>query len=389
MQGGRVLLNRFPWFTRHSSGIQRGFGVLMVVTSAALFTGADRTFSSWLLTTFPQYGSGLTALENQPAVRDELTKRQGGRTLTPAGSSPAADPLTLGQGAWINSAPLTLDGLKGKVVLVDFWTYSCINCVRTLPYLRAWYDRYHDKGLEIVGVHSPEFAFERSETNLRQAMKDLKVTWPVVQDNGFGIWNAYQNQYWPAHYLYDRSGTLVETHFGEGAYDETEAAIARALGQPLATPSKVSDAVPIAEGPKTPETYLGYGRGERFASPEDVAVDQERAYSVPADLKADHWAYAGPWKILKDGAEGRAGSSLALRFQGQRVYLVIHPVPGKTGSARVTVDGRPVTGGDVRDGVLTPTTDRLYQVVDQPTGTGGLLRVEFDGPVVVYAFTFG
>jgi len=389
MQGGRTLLNRFPWFTRHSSGIQRGFGVLMVMTSVALFTGADRTFSSWLLTTFPSYGSGLTSLENQAAVRDELAKRQKGETPLPGVTAPATDPLSLGQGAWINSDPLTLDGLKGKVVLVDFWTYSCINCVRTLPYLRAWYDRYHSKGLEIVGVHSPEFAFERSETNVRQAVKELKVTWPVVQDNGFGIWNAYQNQFWPAHYLYDRTGALVETHFGEGVYAETEAAIAKALGEPVAGPVVVSDAIPIAEGTKTPETYLGYGRGERFASPEDVAPDQEAKYTIPTDLRPDHWAYSGPWKIRKDGAEGGAGSSLALRFQGQRVYLVIHPVPGKTGSARVVVDGLPVTGGDVRGGVLTPDTDRLYQVVDQKSPSGGLLRVDFSGPVVVFAFTFG
>jgi len=380
MIGGRTLLNKAPWFTKHSSGIQRGFGVLMVVTAVALFSGADRAFSTWLLTTFPSYGSGLTAIENQAPVKAELAKRSA--TLAAPGSGAAVpDPLTLGQGAWINSAPLTLEGLKGKVVLVDFWTYSCVNCVRTIPYLRAWYEKYKDKGLVIVGVHSPEFAFERSEANVRRASAEFKVSWPVVQDNAFGIWNAYQNQYWPAHYLYDRTGKLLETHFGEGNYAETEAAIAQALGTTVAV-TPVIDAVPVAEGPKTPETYLGYGRGQRFSSPEPVKADTPASYSLPAALTADHWGFQGSWTIGKEASRGSLGSSLELRYQGSRVYIVMSPGGTTATKVKVSVDGVALPG-------LTVDADRMYQPVDLPAKMGGLLRLEFEGPIQVYAFTFG
>jgi cytochrome c biogenesis protein CcdA/thiol-disulfide isomerase/thioredoxin len=376
MMGGRTLLNRAPWFTKHSTGIQRGFGILMVVTAVALFSGGDRAFSSWLLTTFPQYGSGLTAIENQDAVKAELAKR----SKAPTAAVAAADPLTLGQGAWINSTPLTLAGLKGKVVLVDFWTYSCVNCVRTLPYLKAWYSKYHSLGLEIVGVHSPEFAFERSEANVRRASGELGVVWPVVQDNAFGIWNAYRNQYWPAHYLYDRTGALVETHFGEGNYTETEAAIAKALGTTVAA-APVAGAVPIAEGPKTPETYLGYGRGSRFSSPESVSADKAAAYTVPANLPVDHWAFSGSWTVGKEASQARAGSALELHYQGARVYLVMSPPPGKAVHVKVSVDGKALSS-------LTVDSDKMYNPVDLPQA-GGHLRLEFDGEASVYAFTFG
>jgi len=375
MQGGRTLLTRLPWLTRHSSTIQRGFGVLMLATALALFTGADRAFSTWLLTTFPSYGSGLTALENQQAVQQELEKR---RPLSPAPGTPTPDPLTLGEGEWLNSGPLTLAGLKGQVVLVDFWTYSCINCVRTLPYLRSWYDKYRSLGLVIVGVHSPEFAFERSVANLRRAVSEQKVTWPVVQDNGFGIWNAYQNLYWPSHYLYGRDGTLIETHFGEGGYAETEAAIARALGTSVAVGSVDN---PPVSGPLTPETYLGYGRGARFASPETVVEDRPLGYSVPGALAADSWALAGTWTIGKESSSGGAGARLALQFQGRQVYLVARPV-GTPVVVHRTLDGKAL-------GDLTLDRDTLYPLLDGSPRAGGRLELEFGGPVEVFALTFG
>jgi cytochrome c biogenesis protein CcdA/thiol-disulfide isomerase/thioredoxin len=385
MVGGRTLLNKAPWFTQHSAAIQRVFGGLMVLTSVALFTGADRAFSTWILQVFPSYGSGLTALEDQTAVRAELDKRR----VSPAPApGPVADPLTLGKGAWINSPPLTLSGLKGKVVLVDFWTYSCVNCVRTLPYLRSWYEKYHQAGLEIVGVHSPEFTFEQEEANVRQAVRDLKVTWPVVQDNALGIWNAFQNEYWPAHYLYDRSGTLISTHFGEGAYDVTEAEIAKALGVNQVA-AAVADAIPVSNGTMTPETYLGWGRGQRFASPEDVVTDKAAPYSVPKVLEPDHWALGGTWTIGKESSVSTPGAALVLRFRGARVYLVVHPMAGQPRTIRVTVDGRPAAAPDVKAGILTLDGDRLYQVVDLPGATEAEVRLVTDGAVAVYAFTFG
>jgi cytochrome c biogenesis protein CcdA/thiol-disulfide isomerase/thioredoxin len=381
MLGGRTLLQKAPWFTRHSSSIQRGFGVLMVATALALFTGADRAFSSWLLEVFPSYGSGLTAIENQDSVKKELSKRTLKKVQNVAVQEP--DRLTLGKGVWINSPPLTLEELKGKVVLVDFWTYSCINCVRTLPYLRAWYSKYQDQGFVIVGVHSPEFVFEQSEANVRQAVKDLKVSWPVVQDNAFGIWNAYQNQYWPAHYLYDRGGKLIETHYGEGDYSETEAAIAGALGGKVAQAgTPVADAVPISEGAKTPETYLGYGRGTRFSSPEAVMTDKSANYTVPRGLPVDHWAYGGNWTVTRESASGDKGSSLVLHYQGARVYLVVGPARNHPVRIHVKVDGIPQKDLQV-DG------QRMYTAVDEPEKSGGVLQLDFEGPTQVYAFTFG
>ncbi|PKL08187.1 MAG: cytochrome c biogenesis protein DipZ, partial [Spirochaetae bacterium HGW-Spirochaetae-7] len=228
MKGGRGLLNRFSFLSRNTDKVQKLFGVLMLLTAVALFTGVDRSFQSWLLDVFPNYGSGLTAIEERDSVRKALESRAAEAPKrvpdfsSGDASAPGVDPLSLGSGAWINSPALASPDLRGKVVLVDFWTYSCINCVRTLPWLRAWHDKYASSGLVIIGVHSPEFAFERSEANVRRAVSDLGVTWPVVMDNDFGIWNAYSNRYWPAHYLYGRDGRLVQTHFGEGAYEETE-----------------------------------------------------------------------------------------------------------------------------------------------------------------------
>ncbi len=410
MQGGRKLLDKFAFLSRNTGNIQKAFGALMVVSAFALFTGIDRRFQSFLLTAFPGYGAGLTAIEDNEAVRAALEGRSGAVPRiavigAEAGRNEAPDPLTLGSGVWLNSPPLTLEGLKGKVVLVDFWTYSCVNCVRTIPYLRAWHEAYVDSGLVIVGVHSPEFAFEKSESNLRKAMAELGVVWPVVQDNDFGIWRAYSNRYWPAHYLYGRDGRLVSTHFGEGKYEETERLIRKLLAEEsgarttgdfgrlsgaLAS-SRVEGSRPVAEE-RSPETYLGYGRGKRFASPEDPSRDRAAVYRLPAALQNGQWAFSGTWRIEKERSVGGAGSSLAFRFAAAKVYLVINPMGGERAepvTATVTVDGRPVSGGDVRGGVLALDGDRLYTLLDRAEPTAGTIEVTFDGPAAVYAFTFG
>lgn len=399
MQGGRKLLDRFSVLSHNSDKIQKGFGVLMVVSSLALFTGADRAFQAALLKAFPSYGSGLTALEDNRTVRSALEKRTGTvPTLTEAQQAALPDPLSLGSGVWLNSPPLTLGGLKGKVVLVDFWTYSCVNCVRTLPYLRAWHDAYAGKGLVIVGVHSPEFTFEKSESNLRAAMASLGVTWPVVQDNDFRIWNAYSNRYWPAHYLYGRDGKLVSTHFGEGAYEETEMLIRNLLASSgesrgnLAadlTASRISGSQPIA-AERSPETYLGYGRGERFSSVEEPAKNRSAAYSLPpSPLEADHWAFQGTWTIEGERSVSEPSSSLHFRFNAAKVYLVINPLADENAEAAVTVDGKRVSGGDVVDGVLKLDGNRLYTLLDGATPTSGTIGITFRGRAAVYAFTFG
>ncbi|OHE57518.1 MAG: hypothetical protein A2Y36_01605 [Treponema sp. GWA1_62_8] len=439
MKGGRSLLNRVPFLIKNTGKIQKAFGVLMIAAALALFTGADRAFQTLVLDVFPNYGAGLTALEDNAAVRSALEERTasapasvpgpgpeagaaagtgsgaeagagagagaGAEAGAGAGTVSAADRLSLGSGEWLNSPPLTLGGLKGKVVLVDFWTYSCVNCLRTLPYLRAWHDEYADEGLVIVGVHSPEFAFERSETNLRRAARELGVIWPIVQDNDFGIWRAYDNKYWPSHYLYGRDGMLLETHFGEGGYAETEALIRNALGGAGAlgeagalgatgtvASSVVSPLSPLAEE-RTPETYLGYGRGERFSSPETPVTDAGATYSLPssgiAGLEPNKWAFEGTWTIEQEDSIAEIGSSLSIRFRAAKVHLVVNPLAGGAAEALVTVDGEPVSGGDVHDGVVKFEADRLYTLLDGDVPMGAVLRIEFRGRAAVYAFTFG
>ncbi|GAB1484864.1 cytochrome c biogenesis protein DipZ [Treponema sp.] len=421
MQGGRQLLARISFLSKNTNKIQKVFGVLMIITSIALFNGADRRFQSMLLDVFPSYGAGLTAIEDNELVKQALHARN---STSKNGSEIKAvaeikgsfqDIVARGSGVWLNSPPLGLEDFKDKVVLVDFWTYSCINCLRTLPYLRAWQAAYADKGLLIVGVHSPEFAFEKSESNLRKAMADLGISWPVVQDNDFGIWRAYENRYWPAHYLYGRDGKLVSTHFGEGAYEETETLIRSlliieskaVLGSELPkelVSKKISGTRP-SSSKKTEETYLGFARAERFSSIEGLTKNKNIPYTVPLkkswgatvpDLVNDHWALSGNWKVAYERAIAEEGSSLYLNFTGAKVYLVMSPVQDDPSKASlepvevlVSIDGKAVSSKDVRNGVLSLDGDRMYTLFDKPRSRKGLLKLEFRGRAAVYAFTFG
>jgi len=381
MQGGMSLLRRFPFFLSHSSQIQRVFGSLMIVTALALFTGADRSFQTWFLQTFPRYGEGLSSVDDRNVVKKALAARSA------ANVDNSADPLTLGSGVWLNSKPLALSELKGKVVIIDIWTYSCINCLRTLPYLKEWNTRYRDKGLVIVGVHSPEFVFEKSEQNLRKAITELGVTWPVVQDNDFKIWQYYNNQYWPAHFLYAKDGNLAESHFGEGGYAETEKKIQELLG--VSAPVSDQSISSVRNTGISPETYLGYSRGERFTSPEPVVNDMAASYSVPANIRMDHWAFSGKWTINSESSASQTGSALSFCFNAGKVYLVINPVPGEPASVNVFLDGKPFTSGEVKNGILSLNGNRLYQLYDSTIVQKGILRIEFKGKVKVFAFTFG
>ena len=396
MKGGRGLLKRFSFLANNTDRIQKLFGSLMILTAVALFTGADRQFQTWVLDIFPNYGTGLTALEERESVRQALDLR------APDSQGPIpdfsadyrmdgkVDPLSLGSGAWINSPPLASSDLQGKVILVDFWTYSCINCLRTLPYLRAWHEKYKDAGLVIIGVHSPEFAFERSETNVRKAASSLGVSWPVVMDNDFGIWQAYSNRYWPAHYLYGTDGKLVQKHFGEGAYEETERLIQSLLGisAPVAA-TEITGSAPIAKD-RSPETYLGYGRMDRFWNPDSLQKDLAVDYGLPAkDIALDHWGLEGVWTVGYQSAVPEAGSVLVFHFEAAEVYLVMNPLPGEPVLAFVTVDGQPAEGADVQAGLLNLDGDRLYRIFQDTEPVSGIIRIEFRGRAEVYAFTFG
>jgi thiol-disulfide isomerase/thioredoxin len=331
-------------------------------------------------------------VEDTKLARDHLAQLRGGGNAFAATTAQAPGstlpvlgraPEFTGIDSWLNTngdRPLTLKQLRGKVVLVDFWTYSCINCIRTLPHLRSWYAAYHKAGLEIVGVHTPEFAFEHVRGNVEQATHDLHVTWPVALDNRYKTWDAYSNQYWPAEYLVDRLGRVREAHFGEGEYGGTEQAIRSLLaanGASVPGARKVADATPTAI--VTPETYLGYVRidSSRYRGTAIVPRRTTR-YSFAHSLQRDELSYAGDWSIGDQRAVAGAAARLRLHFHAHDVYLVL----GGKGRVRASVDGRPTRTVAV-DG------DRLYTLVASHALRDGLLDLRFDPGVNAYAFTFG
>jgi thiol-disulfide isomerase/thioredoxin len=309
-------------------------------------------------------------------------------------------PPFVGVSAWLNTWPLTPETLKGKVVLVDFWTYSCINCIRTLPYLTSWQRKYGSDGFTVVGVHTPEFAFEKDEANVTDAMRRFGITYPVALDNGYGTWDAYANRYWPAHYLFDAQGRLRMTHFGEGKYAETEAAIRALLAE--AGLDATGDMTEEAPGPdfgriKSPETYVGYARQDGFASPEGLRRDAAARYTVPGRLAKNEFALAGEWTVGAERASlGSSAGAIAFRYDAAAANLVMGaPVPVR---AEVTLDGVPVPaayrGADVveEDGrtYVEIGTERLYSLIDGDAYEEHLLRIDFLGAGVdCYAWTFG
>jgi len=307
---------------------------------------------------------------------------------------------------WLNSQPLTADGLRGKVVLVQFWTYSCINWLRTLPYIRAWAEKYKDKGLVVIGVHSPEFGFERNVDNVRWAAKDMRVDYPIAIDSDHAIWRAFKNEYWPALYFVDARGHIRHHQFGEGEYEQSEVVIQQLLTEagvsgishgPVAVDARGAEAAADWDSLKSPENYVGYERTENFASPGGAVLDKRRVYAVPEQLRVNHWALSGDWTIQKQGIVlNKASGRIAYHFHARDLHLVMGP-PGRGTSVRfrVLIDGqRPGTahGIDVDDeGNGRATEQRLYQLIRQPKPIlDRQFEIEFlDSGVEAFAFTFG
>lgn len=298
-------------------------------------------------------------------------------------------------GVWFNSKPLTMAELRGKVVLVDFWTYTCINCIRTLPYLKTWHDKYKDKGLVIVGVHTPEFAFEKDPKNVETAIRDFGITYPVMQDNNYATWEAYNNRYWPAKYLVDKDGKIYYTHFGEGAYDQTEKTIQTLLsqiGQDVSGDIINNPAYSISA--KTRETYLGYQRIEFLSSPERVQPNKPASYTVPTNVPKNTFALDGTWTVGDEYAIPVKGSSLVLHFDAAQVFLVMRPKsPGTNGQIKITLDSKEITiqaGDDVKNEMVTVENDRLYKLIKLSQSGAHFLKLEFlDDNLELFAFTFG
>jgi cytochrome c biogenesis protein CcdA/thiol-disulfide isomerase/thioredoxin len=403
--------------------VRRGLGVAVLAAVVAIALGVDTgllTRVSATSTASLEQGL-LDKLQSTPGSPRSPAMVAGGAAMSADSppmtmkATPVADtkplpvegtlPSLAGAVQWLNSPPLTAEGLKGKVVLIDFWTYSCINCVRTIPYVRAWADKYRDQGLVVVGVHAPEFAFEKNVDNVRKAIGDFKVTYPVAIDNDFAIWRAFGNRFWPAHYFIDAKGRIRHHHFGEGNYDESE----RVIQQLLAEAGKASvaadlvsvtgtgaEAAPAFNDVGSPETYLGYERAENFVSPGGPVQDMPHAYTV-ASPRLNEWGLSGRWTIGGEEAvlDERKGS-IVYRFHARDLHLVLGPAPeGKPVRFRVTIDG--AAPGDSRgadigaDGQGVVKDHRLYQLVRQSGMVDDrTFEIEFLDPGVrAYAFTFG
>ncbi len=411
--------------------IRRGLGAAVLIGVAAIALGLDTRLLTRISQT--QTASLEQALVDraQPKTSDEPSSSvvmNGGNAMsgsnvmtggpgmmmaakpemTAASSLPVEGPFPSLAGAvsWLNSPPLTVEGLRGKVVLIDFWTYSCINCLRAIPYVEAWAEKYKDQGLVVIGVHAPEFAFEKNIDNVRHAVRDLKITYPVAIDNDYAIWRAFHNQYWPAHYFIDAQGRLRHHHFGEGDYDEsekiiqqllTEAGSAAVPGGVVAVHASGAEAAADMADVKSPETYVGYERAENFASPGGDVQDSSHIYVLPEKLASNQWGLAGDWTIEGERAVlNAAPGSIAYDFHARDLHLVLGPgADGKPIRFRVSIDGHTPGGSQGVDvdaeGNGAVTGQRLYQLVRQ---SGAIIdhvfKIEFLDPgVQAFAFTFG
>lgn len=403
--GGKQLLQKIPNFPVHTVRIQKIFGIVMIATAVAIQYNIDRNFQLFILTKFPNYGAGLTKFEDTLVVRNSLEQlqtkpiddRKKSELMNDFLESDKGNaPEFIPGGEWMNSDPFTLKSLRGTVVLVDFWTYTCINCIRTLPYLKTWHEKYKDKGLVIVGVHTPEFEFEKNPDNVKKAIKDFAIKYPVMQDNDFATWNAYANRYWPAKYLIDANGKIRYTHFGEGDYDETEQKIQELLEEAGSLKQQIQINNPDYNvQARTGETYLGYRRMSGLISPEKIKVDDVFTYTTPANLNKNSFGLSGTWLIADEYARPDTGASLTYHFDAKEVFLVMRPKSeGLTGNIRVTLDAQTITkefaGEDILDGFVSVNADRLYKIIKLNKPGEHILKLEFlDDNVELYAFTFG
>ncbi|KAA0971460.1 cytochrome c biogenesis protein DipZ [Pseudomonas sp. ANT_H12B] len=395
--------------------LRRGLGAAMLAGVAAIALGLDTGILARISTA--STGDIEQALVSRltgksPSNSGAMMSRDPGSAMKAADKVPGALPIEGnlpsldGAVQWLNSPPLNVQALKGKVVLVDFWTYSCINCLRTLPYVKAWAEKYRDQGLVVIGVHAPEFAFERSVGNVTKAMKDLGINYPVAIDNDYKVWRAFNNEYWPAHYFADAQRRIRYHHFGEGKYAESERVIQQLLRE--AGAAKVADGLittdaqgvqlaPDMNEVQSPETYLGFQRAERFVPETSLVPDKVSAYNPPSQLALNDWSLEGQWNVGSERATASASASrIVYRFHARDLHLVLGPgADGKPVRFKVLIDGKApgdAHGTDVApDGSGTVTEQRLYQLVRQSGGiTDRTFSIEFLDPgVSAYAFTFG
>lgn len=358
---GREAIKRVAFLKTRANFLRRLVGVLII--SSVIYMA----FNTQIYALFINSTKNFSNI--QPTFSNMITK-------------PYPMPKIAGITAWLNSEPITEAQMKNKVVLIDFWTYSCINCIRTLPYLKSWYDKYHKHGLLIIGIHSPEFNFEKDIINVKNAVTSFGIKYPVALDNDFVTWRNFNNLYWPAHYLIDKNGNVVYQHFGEGEYDVMENNISTLLGMKIAaTQSKT-----ISLYPETPETYFGYERADRFRSPETVAYGQNNQYNYPNSLANDEWALKGNWTIDRQRiVANQANAMIELKFRATKVYAVMGSQSKQPIKVSILFNGKPTQINSVM--VLD---HKLYTLIDEKSHTSGLLELITSAPgLEMYTFTFG
>jgi cytochrome c biogenesis protein CcdA/thiol-disulfide isomerase/thioredoxin len=405
---GRRVFAALKRFLGAGEWVRRTLGVAVILAVAAIAFGWDSSVLTRLSLSSTSYleQSLIDAIKPSwasPGGQSMMMSGKSSRGLPIEGDLPSLSGAT----SWLNTPALSPQELRGKVVLVDFWTYSCINCLRALPYVKAWYAKYKDHGLVVIGVHAPEFAFEKDLANVSRAVRDLGIAYPVALDNDYAIWQGFNNQYWPAHYLIDANGHIRGHHFGEGDYEESEQTIRQLLVQagftdlpPPGMESAKADGVQApADGAhdQSPETYIGYSRAQHFRSPGGLAPDRAQNYTVPTSLDLNQWALGGTWSAEGEKAVLRnAPGKIVFRFYARDLHLVLGPgTDGKPIRFRVQLDGiAPGAnhGADSNangDGVITE--QRLYQLIRQSAAVGEhLFSIEFLDPgVQAYSFTFG
>lgn len=417
MLGGRRLTKPL---SKRVPQLQAAMGALMIVFAFLMLGQYDLKFQNRIADDLPAFlVNPSESIETGDAAQDALADIRGNDTTAAAdrlqaGAQLADDgpetvakksdlpligqaPEFSGTQEWFNTpdgAPLTMASLRGKVVLIDFWTYSCINCIRTQPYLKALYAKYHDKGLEIVGVHTPEFPFEKDAGNVKDAVESAGLDYPVVQDNDYTVWDSYANQYWPAEYFVDANGKVRYAHFGEGDYDHKEEVVRSLLAEAGRDPGTGEDdadqnVTMVSSGVSTPESYLGSARAQNFAN--GLILDGPHDFGKLKSPGPDQLAYGGKWLISPDIATS-AGGELALNFGARRVYLVLGS-PGGPKKVRVMLDGKPIkaayAGKDVKNGSAEIDGQRLYSLVDLPETGRHQLSLSLPSGIQGYAFTFG
>jgi len=413
MLGGRRVVAPLA---RRGGALQIATGAVMVLVALAMLNDYDLRFQSAIAKDLPGFLVTPTqGLEKIDAAQRALANLRGHGSPSRLSAEADATPPPHGSAAgrlglrdygaapdftdtqrWFNSpegGSLSMRSLRGRVVLIDFWTYTCVNCLRTLPYLKAWDARYRRQGLTIVGVHTPEFPFERDAGNVAAAIAREGLRYPVVQDNDYGTWDAYGNQYWPAHYFVDARGHVRYAHFGEGDYAHSEQVIRELLreaGRRVGGTMSGAHGVAASLGVATPESYLGAARAQRFAN--GAILPGRQDFGDPPDPAQNELSYGGAWEIGREDATAGPGAALKLAFGARRVFLVLGS-PGQPRRMRVLLDGRPIpdalAGADVRGGVATISSQRLYDLVDLPRVERHVLELRPDAGVQGYAFTFG